>query len=802
MKRWGLVAAMAALGCAVVAVADTVPLKITVETMKQGPEISKSLYGIFFEEINHAGDGGLYAELVRNRSFEDATPTEGWSPYSPGPGTATMEIVRNAIPGSACPTALRVAADGGPAGIANAGYWGMNARAGAAYRYSVSAKLEGEGTVTLNLALVGADGKPLGKTATLKPADRWGRYTGTITASATDPKASLAVWLSAPGKVLLDEVSLFPVDTFMKRANGMRVDLAEKLKAMGPAFVRFPGGCFVEGDRMANATRWKTTIGPTWERPGHANLWGYRSTDGLGFHEYLQLCEDLGSEPLFVINCGMAHADVIPMDKLGEFLQDALDAIEYANGDEATRFGAMRIKNGHKASFNLRLMEIGNENGGPAYEERYAIFWKTIKARYPEMRLVANTPVRSAPMDIVDEHYYSSPEWFAGNSNKYDSYDRSGPRVYVGEYAVTQGCGQGNLVAAVAEAAFMTGMERNSDIVTMASYAPLFVNVNNRAWNPDAIVYDSARSFGTPSYHVQAMFARNRPDVVLSTALEGGSIRQRKLNGRVGVSTWDTQAEFKDIEVRSTDDVLWRATLTGAGHEWTNEAGEMDKLGAWAITGGALKQTSRDLGGRMVAGDATWTNYIFSLKARKLAGAEGFLIMFRVRDKGNWLWWNLGGWGNTRHGIEKCVAGGKSLLVAQDGGKIETGKWYDIRIELENDRIRCYLDNKLIHDVLDNGGAAPIAAVSGLDRRTGEVVVKIANTSADTQDATISLAGLKPGKVPMSATVLTSASPSDENTLDEPNRVAPRTTTGVETVPEFKRQIPPYSVTVLRLKVK
>ena len=269
---------------------------------------------------------------------------------------------------------------------------------------------------------------------------------------------------------------------------------------------------------MSLAYRWKQTIGDPSERRTQYNLWQYHATHGIGYHEYLQMCEDLGAEPLFVINCGMSHKEVVPLDKMGEFVQDALDAIEYANGPVSSTWGALRAKNGHPAPFNLKYMEIGNENGGTAYQERYALFYDAIKAKYPQMHLIADEwsgRPTNRPIEIVDEHYYSTPEFFIANADKYDSYDRAGRKVYVGEYAVTQGCGQGNLRAAVGEAAFMTGLERNSDVVVMASYAPLFANVNYKKWNPDLIDFDSSRVYGIPSYYVQQMFSENRGDVVL-----------------------------------------------------------------------------------------------------------------------------------------------------------------------------------------------------------------------------------------------------------------------------------------------
>ena len=308
-----------------------------------------------------------------------------------------------------------------------------------------------------------------------------------MSSNATDPSAKLSISVSTPGTVWLDLVSLFPQNTWKGRRNGLRPDLAEKLAAMKPAFVRFPGGCYVEGGNYCkDAFRWKTTIGDMSERPGHSNsTWNYWSTDGLGYHEYLQMCEDLKAEPLFVFNVGMSHREVEPMETMQKWIDIATSGIEYANGPVTSKYGAMRAQNGHPKPFNLKYVEIGNENGGAAYNQRYALFYDVLKKMYPTLRLVANTTVTSRPMDIVDEHYYSTPGFFSSNAHRYDTYDRKGYKVYVGEYACTELCGKGNLQAALGEAAFMTGMERNSDVVEHGAQKNSFQGRNKN--NPNEV---------------------------------------------------------------------------------------------------------------------------------------------------------------------------------------------------------------------------------------------------------------------------------------------------------------------------
>jgi alpha-L-arabinofuranosidase len=791
--RWScIVFTMACL--AGVAVAETATL--TVNVGQPGPKISPSLYGIFFEEINHAGDGGLYAEMARNRSFEDAEIPEGWSLAAKGAAEGKMALDEERPLNEKSPHSLRLEitkTDGGSVGVANAGYWGMAIQKKAKYELSLFARCSDKFKGPLTVAIENASGRvcATGKIAGL--TTDWKRFSCSLAARDNATSARLVLSAASPGTIWFDAVSLLPKKTWKDRPNGLRADLMGMLNDLKPSFVRFPGGCFVEGDVLRNAFRWKDTVGDIAGRPGHRNLWGYRSTDGLGYHEYLQMCEDLGADPMFVINCGMSHKGNVPMDELEPWVQDALDAIEYANGPTSSKWGALRAKNGHPAPFGLKYLEIGNENGGQAYEERYAQFYKAIKARYPEMQLISNTRVRSAPMDILDEHYYSSPDWFAANATKYDKYDRSGPKIYVGEYACTQGCGKGNLRAALGEAAFMTGMERNSDIVAMASYAPLFVNVNNRKWNPDAICFDSAACYGTPSYHVQKLFSRHRGDVVLPSTLSSQKASAPPVRGAIGLGTWLTQAEFKDVKVARGDQTLLEANFADGARGWRVVRGD------WKVQDGAYRQMDRAADLRSTAGDPKWTDYTYTLKARKIGGAEGFLIMFSVRDNNNWFWWNLGGWGNVRHAIEKCTGGAKTILGDSVSGRIETGRWYDIKIELQGTHIRCYLDGKLIHDVEDVGPVA-LYAVAGRVSKSGEIILKVVNMSAAPQDTQVSLEGTGRIASEGSEVVLTSNNAEDENSLDQPTKVAPveRRLTGLGQ--KFTYVFPPHSASVLRLK--
>lgn len=771
------------------------PATLTVDVDKPGHAISPMLYGIFFEDINCSADGGLYAELVRNRNFSDSDKPDYWSANTIGGATVNLLIDESqpVSPKNLRSLKAQVANVGnGRAGVVNNGFWGIPVKKGESYTLTLFAKGSADFKGPLLATLESPSGSPYAEARIRNLGERWQSYKLSLSAKQSDPKARLVISTTKPGTFWLDMVSLFPKHTWKNRPNGLRPDLAEMLMGLKPAFVRFPGGCWVEGDTMALAYRWKQTIGDTSERRTQRNIWQYEATHGIGYHEYLQLCEDLHAEPLFVINCGMSHREVVPMDKMQEYVQDALDAIEYANGPANSTWGAVRARNGHPSPFDLKYMEIGNENGGPRYHERYALFYDAIKAKYPKMNLVANewggSPANRA-VEILDEHYYNSPEFFINNAGKYDSYSRSGRKIYIGEYAVTQGCGQGNLRAAVGEAAFMTGMERNSDVVFMASYAPLFANVNYKKWNPDLINFDSSRVYGLPSYYVQKLFSENRGDVVLPVGLQVPEVAPKPKSGAIGVGTWRTEAEFKDIKVTSGDKTLFTCDFAEGTKGWKTHGGN------WSVQDGALRQTSRAENIRAFAGDKSWTDYTFTLKARKISGDEGFLIPFLVQDEQAKAWWNIGGWGNTRHAIEM-----EGLITSDVPGRIETGRWYDIRIEVQGINIKCYLDDKLIHDAT-YPKVKSLYATASRENKTGEVILKVVNVSRDPQPAEIKLNGAQlAGSA--KAIVLTSADPTDENTLDAPRKVSPVETNVSCVGSSLSHSFPGNSVTILRFKAR
>ena len=776
--------------------------KISVDVAQPGHAIPPTLWGIFFEDINLSADGGIYPELVQNRSFEDAETPEGWKLTSAdSKSVATISTPDYIAKPASVPLnplnrkSLRIKAAGAFT-LENAGYWGMNILKGGSYMLKLAARATDGFTVPLTAKIISASGKELASGELKDFSGKWDYQTLDLTASDTDPKAKLVLSAEGKGTLFLDMISLMPKQSW--KNHGLRADLAESIDALKPAFLRFPGGCWVEGETMDKMYQWKKTIGDVDARTPLWNIWKYNATHGLGFHEYLVMCEDLHAAPLFDINCGMSHKEVIPMSQMGQWVQDALDAIEYANGPTNSYWGGLRAKAGHPAPFNLRLMEIGNENGGDEYRDRWPLFVKAIKAQHPEMQLIANHwdgvyPHDPMP-DIVDEHFYNSPDWFMMHANYFDNYDRTGPKIFVGEYAVTRNTGKGNLRGALGEAAFMTGLERNSDIVTMASYAPLFVNLNHRAWNPDLINFDSSRWYGLPSYYVQKLFAENRGDILLPTKVETGEAKQKEKapTGRIGVGTWNTQAEFKDIKVTAPDGKVLFASDFSAGTQGWKLLG--DGAG-WKAQDGALRQTAEKEFVRALAGDKSWTDYTLELKTRKLGGAEGFLILFRNGGDDDQTWWNMGSWGNT----DVIEAGDR---LDSKSCVIETGRWYDLKLTVSGQRVKCWRDGKLIHDLDYEVGGKPattLFATAATEAKTGDIIVKVVNAAPDPAAVEIALNGAKNLGGEAKAIVLTSANPTDENSIDEPEKVSPKPELWKISGQNIQHTFPANSFTVLRL---
>ncbi|MCR8556986.1 alpha-L-arabinofuranosidase [Mucilaginibacter sp. BJC16-A38] len=531
----------------------------TVNTKQVKANVPSTLWGLFFEDINRAADGGVYAEMVENRSFDFPKPMTDWTTWpKPNLRDGIFMVINQSSVNIANPKYMSVnlqAKD--TVGLMNSGFDEGMAFKKIPYNLTLRYRQVVPG-VHVRVFLFNSNNRVIGHSAmTLENAMDWHNQEISITPTDTAKTGKLLVILEGAGKLDVDRISLFPSDTWKGRPGGLRVDLVQKLADLHPGFLRFPGGCIVEGNQIVHRYQWKHTIGPLEDREMVQSIWAddvaerqtpdYMESFGLGFYEYFQLCEDIGAGPLPIINVGMScqfdAAEVVPVNELEPYITDALDLVEFANGDVNTYWGKKRAELGHPAPFNMKLLGVGNENWGPQYAEHLKLFTDRIKAKYPEVKLVnatgysRNIPVfnymdsvlRARKADIIDEHFYDTPKWFMDNSNRYDSYDRSGPKIFVGEYAAQSDRigsmkNKNNLLTALSEACFMTGIERNADVVSMASYAPLFAHVTGWQWTPNLIWFDNTSSYNTPNYYVQQLFSVNKGTKVVPLLASGKAV--------------------------------------------------------------------------------------------------------------------------------------------------------------------------------------------------------------------------------------------------------------------------------------
>ena len=597
---------------------------INVNTKKVRFKTAPNLYGLFFEDINRAADGGLYPEMIRNRAFEDSIPPEnckvseskniivnpgGWpGSFMNGEGMDDWanRVKKTAVPGWYAQNASmsldtvdvlnnkRLAAlyvdfqDNGA--IYNIGYDGISIKKDEYYYFLFFAKTNVKNK--LNIGFVSEAGEKLGESSVTINGNEYRKYDIKLKAKASEDNVRFQIRSEYEGIVKFGFTSLLPEKTYM--GHGLRADLVEALKYTDSKFMRFPGGCVVEGINEENALSFSRSIGPIWERPSSYLMWHYRTTNGLGFHEYLQLCEDIGLDAMYVCNCGIScqarHGDGFEPEVVEKYLDEAVNAVEYALGDGRTVYGAMRIAAGHKEPFNLKYLEIGNENFGPVYNERYKRFYEKLHRMYPDLKLIANVHVERDGLEaqIVDEHYYNTPEYFIENKTLFDNYDRKGPQIFIGEYAVNGGNTIGSMECALAEAVFLTGVEKNQDIVRLSAYAPLLQNSNYTAWLPNLIVFNQTRVYGIPSYHVISLFGKYRgADVVdsetkcrcippkyygipgIMSEKEGLIFKNAMINGKaVDIS----KKIYGDVEKTSDGTKLINGTarhrFTGKNEEW------------------------------------------------------------------------------------------------------------------------------------------------------------------------------------------------------------------------------------------
>ncbi|MFF7644601.1 alpha-L-arabinofuranosidase C-terminal domain-containing protein [Streptomyces canus] len=794
---------------------DVTDYTITVDPAAKGAKIDDTMYGVFFEDINRAADGGLYAELVQNRSFEYATAdNSSYTPLTSWTVDGTAQVLNDdGRLNERNRTYLSLAAG---SSVTNAGYnTGIHVDEGKRYDFSVWARADAGAALTISLQ--DADGALATARKVAVTKSGWARYKVALTATRTSSHGRLTVASSAAAA--LDMVSLFPRDTYRGEPNGLRKDLAEKIAALHPGFVRFPGGCLVNTGSMEDYSQasgwqrkrsyqWKDTVGPVEQRATNANFWGYNQSYGLGYYEYFRLSEDIGAMPLPVVpalvtGCGQNKA-VADEALLKRHIQDTLDLIEFANGPAGSKWGKVRARMGHPKPFHLTHIEVGNEENLPnEFFARFKEFRAAIEAKYPDIQVISNSGPddsgttfdtawqlnKDAEVDMVDEHYYNSTRWFLQNNDRYDSYDRNGPKVFLGEYA-----SQGNTFKnGLTEAAFMTGLERNADVVKLASYAPLFANEDYVQWRPDLVWFNNHASWNSANYEVQKLFMNNVGDRVVPSTATGTPSLLAPIAGAVGLSTWATAAAYDDVRVTGADgNTLLTDDFSGDASQWTHSGG-----GSWSVQDGQYVQSDVNAENTMVsAGDPSWHDYDLKVKATKKAGKEGFLVAFGVKDTGNYYWWNIGGWNNTQTAVEQAVDGGKSTLISK-AGSVETGRAYDIDVKVRGRQVTLYLDGQEWGSFKDDKPAEPFRQVVTKDQKTGDLIVKVVNA----QDAAARTAiDLGRAKLASRARVTTLAAAPDAVNSETSTAVTPGRSTFDGVAGKFSYTFPANSVTFLRIR--
>lgn len=855
-------------------------------------DISELLFGIFFEDINFAADGGLYAEMVSNRSFEFTALAQGdnlyrWNAVN-GADIKVTQIAEDYLNENNKSYLVMSNATDNKAGIENTGFLdGMAVEKDAVYNLSFYAKApeKYEGSVQANLAV---NGETVGMATVTGITDKWQKFEVSLTSSATaNANVSLQILIDK-GEVHFDMISLFPEDTYKGRENGMRNDLGTLLEELQPRFLRFPGGCVIEGYDDMTAYDWKDSIGVGEDglplefngtygdvaaRSQGISIWTDLATTedpypsffsyGLGFYEYFQLAEDIGAIGVPVLNCGlfcqmrgkgpvaMFEADgTTYTEEFAQYIQDMLDLVEFCRGDKNSTWGKVRVALGHEEPFELKYICIGNENENMDYFERYSEFLKAFnkaKAENPELyeglELIYSSGAADAingwnhipayqyakdQLDAmgstdakdfagaVDQHYYNEPEWFLQHADYYDeeNYKRTveemtdtiyggAIKIFLGEYAAKSN----TLKAALAEAAYMTGLERNGDIVEMAAYAPLFSSTVARHWAPNLIWFDNDTAMGSIDYYVQKLFSVNQGSAVLNHTLDGAKVEQQELTGMVGVGTWYTSAQFDNIKVtdNETGETLAedKCSTFFSKSKW-----DFATDGEWKIKNGALTNTTTEMnysetGSVAYFGEKDWTNYTYTVEATKLDGGEGFLIPFAVQGVENNIFWNIGGWGNTVSALQKMT---DNVKTGQINGTVkdfvvETGKTYELKVEVNGSAVKCYIDGELYVDH-DFGSAAEANCYTVVSNdNNGDIIIKLVNV---TENASTVAVKLDNANVQSQAIINQVAGDSlgNDNVLgaDESTHLTMEEFTLDGFSSEFNYTMPAYSVTSIRLK--
>lgn len=863
---------------------ETANYTLNIDAGNKIHDISDLLFGIFFEDINFAADGGLYAEMVANRSFEFTALAQNDNLYNwnvvNNADIKVTQVSKDCLNENNPSYLIMKNSADSFAGIENKGFLdGMALTKDATYNLTFYAKTPADykGNIQANLAV---DGKVVGSATVEKVGNEWQKYSAKLTSSVDAEKGVTLQILIGKGEVHFDMISLFPEDTFKGRENGLRKDLGQLLEDMQPKFLRFPGGCVIEGYDEITAYDWKDSIGVGKDglpllfngkygdvatRSQGTSIWTDLATTedpypsffsyGLGFYEYFLLCEDIGAIGVPVLNCGlycqMRGKGPVGMDtpEFKQYVQDMLDLVEFCRGDANSTWGKVRASLGHTEPFELKYICIGNENEGQDYFERYSAFLKAFneaKAKNPKLyegleliyssgaadaingwNHIPSYEYAKAELDkmgstnakdfagAVDQHYYNEPEWFLKHADYYDenNYTRTvetmtdtiyggAIKIFLGEYAARSNL----LKSALAEGAYMTGLERNGDIVEMAAYAPLFSSTVARHWAPNLIWFDNNTAMGSISYYVQKLFSLNQGSAVLNHEFNGAKIPQADLKGQVGVGTWYTSAKFDNILV--TDNTTGEVLAKDSCNLFSKSKWDFATDGKWKIKNGALTNTTTDMeytetGSVAYFGEKDWTNYTYTVEATKLEGNEGFLIPFAVQGTDNNIFWNIGGWDNTVSCLQRIT---DNVKTGQINGTvkdcvIETGKTYKIKVEVNGSAVKCYIDDVLYVDY-DFGTPAEAEAytVASVDDN-GDIIIKFVNTTENAKTVAIDIAN---AKINPKAEVNQVAGDSlqNDNVLgaDESTHLTMEEFLLDGVSEKFNYTIPAYSVTSIRLK--
>lgn len=776
-------------------------MKLIIDTTTKGQPIS-DLYGIFFEDLNHAADGGLYAELIRNRAFEfdpidhpSYDHLTGWERIGTKEELNLQIVTGNPV---SCKNPHYLAMDirqpGRDAGVYNAGFHnGIYLKEGEGYLFSCRAKREQDLAEPLRVSLQDSSGRILAQEKIFL-TEEWEKYEFTLNPAQTVSDGRLALIPCGRGKVYLDFVSLFPEDTYKGRKGGLRRDIAELLEDMHPKFMRFPGGCLTHDGALDPEARdaqyrWKNTVGPIEKRPARRNNWGYHQTLGLGFYELFQFCEDIGAKPLPVISPGYDphHHREAPLESMQYFVEEALDLIEFANGPADSGYGSLRAQMGHPAPFGMEYLGIGNEEVGEPFFERYRIVADAVRARYPEIKLIGTSGpfaaggeyergwrhAREDGADLVDEHYYMAPQWFLANHHRYDGFSPEGPKVFLGEYA-----SWGNTwYNALCEASFMIGLEKNAGAVGLACYAPMLCNVDYVNWKPDLIWFDSHRCFGSANYYVQKLFMENQGCHTLKIMQEDApkplclTEKPDRIWGRIRLSGDNSTVEYGEIVFCDED----------TGEMITYDGGQV-KAGEDGI----------------FLPDTEAANYSLSMKAKEVEGLCGFRIYFGEKDEKNGFCWSLGGWQNQDTIVSEITEGRNSDL-SQYLMTVEKNREYELKLQVKGRRICTFIDGKKYHDIQ----ARPVTVealypAAALDEN-GDILVKAVNVSGQTRRAKVHLQGLFAGTHRMKVSFMGGFLGDEENSFEHPDRIKPSVTERSFEGDSLEWEFPAQSITFFRI---